>query len=163
MVRGANPGDRVEVWFTGNRPRQGHSGPASSFTYRLAEDTRNRVLVVANEDYEGVNPTYPASVTSPEVRGRATSTRSRAQGYQRLGLGRVEARACRTTSACSATSSAVVWYLGDNRLTQDPEDELTADRQQRSSQDAAVAERQQYLTLSRPGLPERGRQAGAHR
>jgi hypothetical protein len=41
----------------------------------------------------------------------------------------------------------VVWYLGDNRLTQDPEDELT---QVGTSQltDAAVAERQQYLTLA---------------
>jgi hypothetical protein len=41
----------------------------------------------------------------------------------------------------------VVWYLGDNRLTQDPEDEIINFLGQ-NLPDAAVAERQQYLTLS---------------
>ncbi len=43
--------------------------------------------------------------------------------------------------------NAVVWYLGDNRLTQDPEDELTPVGSDQLP-DAAVAERQQYLTLA---------------
>ncbi|MEO8330414.1 MAG: hypothetical protein ABI586_10445, partial [Candidatus Nanopelagicales bacterium] len=42
---------------------------------------------------------------------------------------------------------AAVWYLGDNRLTQDPEDALT-DLFANQLPDASVAERQQYLTLS---------------
>ena len=43
--------------------------------------------------------------------------------------------------------SAVIWYLGDNRLTQDPEDELT-EFGGAEVPDAAVAERQQYLTIA---------------
>lgn len=52
---------------------------------------------------------------------------------------------------------AVVWYLGDNRLTQDPEDELTQIGSA-SLRDAAVAERHQYLTIAvRDYLNEGGR------
>jgi hypothetical protein len=42
---------------------------------------------------------------------------------------------------------AVVWYLGDNRLTQDPEDELIK-TPLGELPDIAVAERQQYLTMA---------------
>ena len=52
---------------------------------------------------------------------------------------------------------SVLWYLGDNRLTQDPEDALTQIGSQQYP-DASVAERQQYLTLSvRDYLNERGK------
>ena len=42
---------------------------------------------------------------------------------------------------------AVVWYLGDNRLTQDPEDVLT-ETPFGNLPDISVAERQQYLTIA---------------
>ena len=42
---------------------------------------------------------------------------------------------------------AVVWYLGDNRLTQDPED-ATPTYLGAELPDLAVAERQQYLTIA---------------
>jgi hypothetical protein len=42
---------------------------------------------------------------------------------------------------------SVVWYLGDNRLTQDEEDVVT-DTFDEQLEDAAVAERQQFLTMS---------------
>lgn len=59
---------------------------------------------------------------------------------------------------------AVVWYLGDNRLTQDKEDVITdffPDTQQAfSTGDAAVAERQQFLTMAvRDYLNEGGKLA----
>jgi hypothetical protein len=41
VVRGAKPGDKVKVWFTGNRPGKGQR-TSDTFTYRLAEDTRTR-------------------------------------------------------------------------------------------------------------------------
>ena len=51
----------------------------------------------------------------------------------------------------------VVWYLGDNRLTQDPEDELTAIGSNQVL-DQSVAERQQFLTLAvRDFLNESGK------
>jgi hypothetical protein len=43
---------------------------------------------------------------------------------------------------------AVVWEIGDNRLTQDPEDELTDTYLFGPLEDLSVAERQQYLTLA---------------
>ena len=144
VVRGAKPGDRVSVWFTGNRPGKGRR-TSERFTYRLAEDTRNRVLVVANEDYEGVNPTYPASVTSPKYAGAYVAA-LRAQGY-RASVWDVSKRGVPHHLGVLGHFDAVVWYLGDNRLTQDPEDELT--RVGNSDvRNAAVAERQQYLTLA---------------
>ena len=42
---------------------------------------------------------------------------------------------------------AVLWYLGDNRITQDPEDELT-ETSFGHLPDMSVAERQQYLTIA---------------
>ena len=65
IVRGAEPGDTVEVWFTGHRRGKGKR-TSESFTYRLAEDTRNDVLVLANEDYEGVNPEATPTGTEPK-------------------------------------------------------------------------------------------------
>ena len=57
---------------------------------------------------------------------------------------------------------AVVWYLGDNRLTQDPEDE-TITTPFGELPDIAVAEQEQYTTMAvRDYLNER-RQAGPRR
>lgn len=63
-VSGAGAGDEVEVWFTGVKPG---AEPVDSdrFTYTLERDTGAQVLVIANEDYTGVNPDHPASVTAP--------------------------------------------------------------------------------------------------
>ena len=69
-VRGAKVGDDVDVWFTG----KGHSSSGRAlvkkhsrhFTYEVALNRNAEVLVIANEDYEGVNPTYPSSVTKPK-------------------------------------------------------------------------------------------------
>ncbi len=56
---------------------------------------------------------------------------------------------------------AVVWYLGDNRLTQDEEDVITDFFPDTfSTGDAAVAERQQFLTMAvRDYLNEGGKLA----
>ena len=55
----------------------------------------------------------------------------------------------------------VLWYLGDNRLTQDPEDEVTEFFGD-GLPDSSVAERQQYLTLAvRDFLNEGGKLAYA--
>ena len=72
VVRGADGGDQVEVWFSGHptigtpRARRVES---EHFTYTVASDTDTPVLVIANEDYTGVNPT-----TRPASPRRSTST-----------------------------------------------------------------------------------------
>ncbi|MFC8879408.1 M14 family metallopeptidase [Streptomyces ardesiacus] len=52
-VRGAAPGDRVEVWFSGETPRghdrYGRRTESRHFTYTVAERPRADVLVVAEE------------------------------------------------------------------------------------------------------------------
>ncbi|MFU0243221.1 M14 family zinc carboxypeptidase, partial [Streptomyces scabiei] len=56
-VRGAGPGDRVEVWFSGETPRGSHDRhgkhgkrtESEHFTYTVAERPRADVLVVAEE------------------------------------------------------------------------------------------------------------------
>ncbi|MFG3189380.1 M14 family metallopeptidase [Streptomyces omiyaensis] len=47
-VRGARPGDSVEVWFTA-RGRDGRTVATAPFTYRVAERARGDVLVLAEE------------------------------------------------------------------------------------------------------------------
>jgi hypothetical protein len=103
------------------------------------------VLVLANEDYEGVNPTYPASVTAPKY-AEAHVAALAARGY-RASVWDVSKQGVPHDLGVLGHFDAVVWYLGDNRLTQDPDDELT---QVGAAQipDAAVAERQQYLTIA---------------
>ncbi|GAA3422728.1 hypothetical protein [Streptosporangium vulgare] len=64
-VEGAQPGDEVEVWFTGDKPGTG-TVESQHFTYKLEKKSNAKVLVVANEDYTGFNPDYPASVTAPK-------------------------------------------------------------------------------------------------
>ena len=154
VVRGADPGDRVKVWFTGNRPGKGKR-TSESFTYRLAEDTRNRVLVLANEDYEGVNPEPTPTNAGPKYLAAHVAA-LKAAGYK-ASVWDVSKQGVPHHLGVLRHFDAVVWYLGDNRLTQDPEDqeiELFGNEYE----DAAVAERQQYLTLSvRDYLNERGK------
>ncbi len=154
VVRGADPGDTVKVWFTGNRPGKGKR-TSVAFTYRLAEDTRNTTLVIANEDYEGVNPTYPPSVKGPKYADAHVAALDRA-GYD-ASVWDVSAQGVPHPLGVLRHFKSVVWYLGDNRLTQDPEDALTQIGDQEFA-DAAVAERQQYLMLSvRDYLNEHGK------
>ena len=65
-VRGAAAGDEVEVWFNGVARDRDERGQVESehFTYTVASDTGSPVLIVANEDYTGVNPT-PAPRAGP--------------------------------------------------------------------------------------------------
>ncbi len=154
VVRGARPGDNVKVWFTGNRPGKGPRSSAS-FTYRLAEDTRNSVLVLANEDYEGVNPEATPTGTAPKY-AAAHVAALKAAGYN-ASVWDVSKQGVPHHLGVLGHFKAVLWYLGDNRLTQDPEDaEIDFFGQQ--VPDIAVAERQQYLTLAvRDYLNERGK------
>jgi hypothetical protein len=151
-VRGAKPGDTVEVWFSANKSlkdalkeRSLRRVQSEHFTYTLAQDTGSTALVVANEDYTGVNPTYPAGTTAPlyladhvaalTANGVATDTWD------------VDAQGVPHDLGVLAHYDVVDWYLGDNRLTQDPEDELT-EYGSLELPDASVTEDTQYLTLA---------------
>jgi hypothetical protein len=144
QVRGARPGDDVEVWFSGVKLGTG-AVQSEHFTYTLESDTADDVLVIANEDYTGVDPDYPPSVTAPkydETHVQALET----AGYS-ADVWDVDAQGVPHDLGVLSHYDAVLWYLGDNRLTADPEDLLTQ-TPLGNLPDMAVAERQQYLTMA---------------
>ena len=142
LVRGAEPGDDVTVWFTGKDHGRVES---ERFTYTLARDTGADVLVLANEDYTGVNPTYPAGTNAPKY-DEAHVAAIEAAGYD-ADVWDVDAQGVPHDLGVLGHYEAVVWYLGDNRITQDPEDELIQ-TPFGNLPDIGVAERQQYLTMA---------------
>ncbi|HEU0040960.1 MAG TPA: hypothetical protein VFQ15_01295, partial [Jiangellaceae bacterium] len=143
-VSGTAPGDEVEVWFTGVKAG---AGPVSSerFTYTVAQDTGADVLVIADEDYTGVNPTYPAGTDEPKYDELHVAA-IEAAGHD-ADVWDVDSQGVPHHLGVLGHYDAVVWYLGDNRFTQDPEDELT-DTPFGPLPDIAVAEKAQFLTLS---------------
>ena len=160
VVQGADPGDEVEVWFTGlkNRHADRHRGRRDArtragvgfvrsqrFEYTVASDTGADVLVIANEDYTGVNPTYPAGTNAPKYAAQHVAA-IEATGRE-ADVWDVDAQGVPHDLGVLSHYDAIVWYLGDNRLTQDPEDFLIS-TPFGNLPDIAVAERQQYLTMA---------------
>ncbi len=143
QVRGASPGDEVEVWFTATR--SGASVQSERFTYSLASDTGDDVLVIANEDYEGVDPKYPGSVKNPKY--DETHLQALEDAGYTADVWDVDAQGVPHDLGVLGHYDAVLWYLGDNRLTADREDVLTQ-TPLGDLPDMAVAERQQFLTMA---------------
>ena len=145
-VTGTAEGDEVEVFFTGTRAaRRGSTVESKPFTYTVESPSGADVLVLANEDYNGVNPNYPSSVTAPKYAAAHQAALTSA-GYT-SDVWDVDAQGVPHDLGVLSHYDAVVWYLGDNRLTQDPEDRLTQ-TPDGNLPDISVAERQQYLTIA---------------
>ncbi|HEV7932765.1 MAG TPA: M14 family zinc carboxypeptidase [Actinomadura sp.] len=155
-VTGQRPGDRVEAWFSGSRSHGDTGGQddiagqdnrvqSAHFTYTVRDQAGATVLVVADEDYKGVNPVYPAGTNAP--------------GYARQYMDAIEANKIKSLVWDIDRDGAphdlgvlkhfegVVWYLGDNRLTQDPADDPVP-TYAGPSQDSQVADRALRLVLN---------------
>lgn len=109
-VSGAQPGDSVEVWFTGVEP--GH-GPVESkhFTYDVA-DVGGDVLILAAEDVTGISPDQEGS-TARHVDSYAAALEEAGYSHD---VYDVDARD-RTAPHHLGTLShydAVVWETGDD-------------------------------------------------
>jgi hypothetical protein len=150
-IPGASPGDEVEAWFTARRSGHDDSGrgggrvSSDRFTFTVAE-AGGDVLVVANEDYEGFNPGAPdPAVTAPRYAQQYVDALA-ANGIS-SSVWDVSAQGVPHDLGVLGHFDSVVWYLGDNRLTQDEEDVVT-DTFFGALEDASVAERQQFLTLA---------------
>ncbi|TMR33454.1 zinc carboxypeptidase [Nonomuraea zeae] len=143
-VSGAKPGDKVEVWFQGLKPGTGIVS-SSHFTYTLAKDSAAKVLVVANEDYTGFNPDYPASVTAPKYATKYKQS-LQAAGYASETWD-VDAQGVPHHLGVLSHFKAVVWELGDNRLSMDQQDVVTV-TPLGNLPDADVKRSQQDLTIS---------------
>jgi hypothetical protein len=149
-VKGARPGDRVKVWFSGEK-KDKHKRDVESapFTYTVKQDTGAKVLVLADEDYKGVNPDYPAGTNAPRY-AAAHLAAVRAAGYS-ADLWDLDRDGVPHDLGVLSHYKAIVWYLGDNRYTQDPEDEFIDTMGifgPRELPDIGVAEREQYLTIA---------------
>ena len=156
-VRGADRGDDVTVWFSAEEDRHGRDNDrgrgrghdrdvfSERFTYTVERDTNDDVLVIANEDYTGVNPTYPAGTDAPKYADMHVDALE-AAGYD-ADVWDVDAQGVPHDLGVLSHYDAVLWYTGENRITQDPEDELIS-TPFGELPDIGVAERQQYLTLA---------------
>jgi predicted deacylase len=158
-VRGTRPGDSVEVWFTARR--DGRHVESEHFTYTVASDTGAAALILASEDYTGVNPAYPPGTTAPKYVDEYAAALD-ANGITHATWD-VDAQGVPHPLGVLSHFDVVVWETGDDRLVQDPEDALTDTFLFGPVPDIAVAERQQFLTMAlRDYLNEGGKlvQAG---
>ena len=144
VVRGTRAGDSVKVWFTANG-RRGKPVTSASFTYTQAAVAKGDVLVLADEDLDGINPTYPAGTTTPKYAQQYVDALA-AQGLT-AALWDISAQGVPHDLGVLDHYKAVVWYYGDNRLTQDAEDRITA-TPIGNAPDSAVAEREQFTTMA---------------
>ena len=149
-VKRTKPGDDVEVWFTGVDPEQrGRSADVESehFTYTVASDTGNPVLLLVDEDRNGVNPEATPPGTAPKYVDEHLQALA-ANGIT-ADVWDISTQGVPHDLAVLDHYTAVVWYYGDNRLTQDPEDfETELPYYGAVLPDSSVAEREQYVTIA---------------
>ena len=148
-VKGASAGDKVEVWFTGERKdgRRDATSRASTFTYTRQAGHGREGARARQRGLHGVNPTYPAPHDGAAVRA-GVRRRARAPPATAPTSGTSTRRASRTTSACSATtrrSSGTSATTGSPRTprTSSPTPPLRRAARHRASPSA-----QQYLTMA---------------
>ncbi|MFB4312196.1 M14 family zinc carboxypeptidase [Actinomadura sp. GTD37] len=138
---GQRPGDRVEAWFTGRNGRK--QVESEHFTYTVRDQRKADVLIVADEDYTGVNPSYPAK--APRYTGQYADL-VKAAGHRPL-VWDIDKDGVPHDLGVLKHFKAVVWYLGDNRLTQDAADDPVR-TYIGDAPDSQVADREKDLVLS---------------
>jgi hypothetical protein len=114
-VTGFDPGDRVEVWFSGG----GHT--SGSFTFDVVTDVPEEILILAAEDYSGPAnwPVY-TSPSSPNYlsyyEDALTDAGYSYDVYDVDAMGRVAPDHLGVLSHYGA----VVWYMANDYLTREP-------------------------------------------
>jgi Zinc carboxypeptidase len=116
-VRGTKPGDQVTVWFEGKD--QGKRVASDSFTYTAAVESKNDVLILANEDYTGASPVY-ANATAPNYLSYYQDALE--ANDIRYDVYDVDANTRQAATMLGVLShyDAVVWYTGDDVITREP-------------------------------------------
>ncbi|MQY04202.1 M14 family metallopeptidase [Actinomadura macrotermitis] len=142
-VHGQKPGDKVEVWFSGTK--NGRRVDSGHFTYTVRDQGRADVLIVADEDYKGVNPSYPAGTNAPKY-AQQYADLVKASGH-RPAVWDIDKDGVPHDLGVLKHFKGVVWYLGDNRLTQDAADDPVR-TYLGNVRDSQVADRAKDLVLS---------------
>jgi murein tripeptide amidase MpaA len=113
-VVGTSPGDDVEVWFEAG-------GRASShFTYKATVESDNPVLILANEDYSGVQPNAAPEPGPKYLDYYRAALDAAGVGYD---VYDVDAHGRRAPDPLGilAHYSHVVWYTGDDLVPREPD------------------------------------------
>lgn len=142
-VQNQRPGDKVEAWFSGKKGRTAVS--SAHFTYTVRDQRGAKVLVVADEDYKGINPTYPAGTNAPKYAQQYVDALT-ANGVRPL-VWDIDKDGVPHDLGVLGHFSGIVWYLGDNRLTQDAADD-PIQVGSGTSPDSQVADREKDLVLN---------------
>ncbi|MFI0483989.1 M14 family zinc carboxypeptidase [Actinomadura sp. 9N215] len=137
------PGDKVEVWFTGRKDRK--QVESKHFTYTVRDQQKADVLVIADEDYTGVNPAYPPGTNKPRY-AQQYADLVKAAKHKPL-VWDIDKDGVPHDLGVLKHFDAVVWYLGDNRLTQDAADDPIK-TYLGDQPDSQVADRAKDLLLS---------------
>ena len=116
QITGTSPGQSVEVWF---EQAGGGNRRSDSFTYQAANETANKVLVVAGEDYSGPTP-GDLGQPGPDYVNKYVQALS-ANGFT-PDVYDIDARSRNAPHPLGVLShyDAVVWYTGDDYLTREP-------------------------------------------
>lgn len=116
-VTGTKPGDRVEVWFTGVKPRQGPVASAR-FTYRVHDDIGGDVLVLAVEDVTGASPAQSATTAryAADIAASVERAGHHADVYDFDAMGRVAPHPLGVLSHYRT----VIWETGDDVILRSP-------------------------------------------
>ena len=130
FVRGTDPGDSVEVWFTGSdrghkgkkgkrrRGGGGHGGLRSdAFTYEAVSESGAGTLVVAAEDYTGISPVQPGGPNHLRFYTEALSANGIAHDVYDVDA---HNRTAPDALGVLGHYDAVVWYTGDDIITREP-------------------------------------------
>jgi hypothetical protein len=138
-IRGLRPGDKVQAWFIAGRK------VSQAFTFAVRDQKGAGVLVLADEDYTGVNPRYPAGTNHPKYAQEYVDML--AASKIKAAVWDVDADGAPHDLGVLSHFKGVVWYLGDNRLTQDAADEFVPVGSQRFP-DSEIADREVRTTLA---------------
>jgi zinc carboxypeptidase/immune inhibitor InhA-like protein len=113
-VRRTDPGDSVEVWFTGYKRHQGRVS-SEPFTYQVAEDIGGDVLILAAEDVTGVSPAQ--GVTSAKYADDYATALSAAGYSSDVYDVDVNGRTAPHHLGVLSHYDAIVWESGDDIIT----------------------------------------------
>ena len=117
VISGLKPGDEVEYWFRGGVAGSGNAESAHS-TFKVADDPET-VLIIANEDYDGFTPEQ--NLFGPIYLGYYTDALDANNiSYDVWDL---DSQGAPHPLGVLSHYDAVIWYVGDNIITQDSEED----------------------------------------
>ncbi|MGH2987470.1 MAG: M14 family zinc carboxypeptidase [Solirubrobacterales bacterium] len=125
-VTGTDPGDTVEVWFSGKEKKKGGKARAAkrsgkvdseSFTYEAVSESGAGTLVVAAEDYTGISPAQPGGPNYLQFYRDALNANGIAHDVFDVDA---EGRTASDQLGVLSHYDAVLFYTGDDIITREP-------------------------------------------